>query len=71
MLIQSLFSVSIIDNQHLLILLAATSKLWERGLFFPPKSESPVSKEVRFLLAYQCVFFFAKQYESALRLLGS
>lgn len=45
------------DNQSFLILLAATSKLWERGLFFPPQSESPVSKEVRFLLAYQCVLF--------------
>lgn len=28
--------------------LAATSRLWERGLFFPPQSENPVSKEVRF-----------------------
>lgn len=52
--------------------LAASSKLWERGLFFPPQSENRVSKEVRILLAYLAVvFLFADQYDYALLLLDT
>ncbi|KAL0679227.1 hypothetical protein Bca4012_007208 [Brassica carinata] len=38
-------SLNALDIFRVTLDFIATSKLWERGLFFPPQSESPVSKE--------------------------